>query len=97
MEAIAHLRNNPTSDRKMRLVADLIRGKRVEDALVILRYSKQEASRKLEKLLKSAINNWQQKHDANPENYDLFIKEIFVNQGRTLKRFLPAPQGRACR
>ena len=61
MEAIAHLRNNPTSDRKMRLVADLIRGKKVEEALTILRFSKQEASLKLEKLLKSAINNWQQK------------------------------------
>lgn len=97
MEAVAHLRNNPTSDRKMRLVADLIRGKKVEEALTILRFSKQEASLKLEKLLKSAINNWQQKNDARPEDNELFVKEIFVNQGRTLKRFLPAPQGRAYR
>ncbi|MBX2902176.1 MAG: 50S ribosomal protein L22 [Chitinophagales bacterium] len=97
MEAIAHLRNNPTSDRKMRLVADLIRGKKVEEALTILRFSKQEASLKLEKLLKSAINNWQQKNDARPEDNELFVKEIFVNQGTSLKRFLPAPQGRAYR
>lgn len=97
MEAVAHLRNNPTSDRKMRLVADLIRGKKVEEALTILRFSKQEASLKLEKLLKSAINNWQQKNDARPEDNELFVKEIFVNQGTSLKRFLPAPQGRAYR
>ncbi len=97
MEAVAHLNNNPTSDRKMRLVADLIRGKKVEDALTILKFSKQEASNKLEKLLKSAINNWQQKNDARPEDNELYVKEIFVNQGRTLKRFLPAPQGRAYR
>ena len=97
MEAVAHLNNNPTSDRKMRLVADLIRGKKVEDALTILKFSKQEASTKLEKLLKSAINNWQQKNDARPEDNELIVKEIFVNQGRTLKRFLPAPQGRAYR
>ncbi len=97
MEAVAHLNNNPTSDRKMRLVADLVRGKRVEDALTILKYSKQEASNKLEKLLRSAINNWQQKNDARPEDNQLIVKEIFVNQGRQLKRFLPAPQGRANR
>jgi large subunit ribosomal protein L22 len=97
MEAVAHLNNNPTSDRKMRLVADLIRGKKVEDALTILKFSKQEASNKLEKLLKSAINNWQQKNDARPEDNELVVKEIFVNQGRSLKRFLPAPQGRAYR
>ena len=62
MEAVAHLRNNPTSTRKMRLVADLIRGKKVYEALTILKFSKQEASTKLEKLLKSAINNWEQKN-----------------------------------
>jgi len=97
MEAVAKLNNNPTSDRKMRLIADLIRGKKVEDALVILKFSKQEASNKLEKLLKSAINNWQQKNDARPEDNELIVKEIFVDQGRSLKRFLPAPQGRAYR
>ena len=97
MEAVAKLNNNPTGDRKMRLIADLIRGKKVEDALTILKFSKQEASNKLEKLLKSAINNWQQKNDARPEDNELVIKEIFVDQGRSLKRFLPAPQGRAYR
>ena len=97
MEAVAKLNNNPTSDRKMRLIADLIRGKKVEDALTILKFSKQEASNKLEKLLKSAINNWQQKNDARPEDNELIVKEIFVDQGRSLKRFLPAPQGRAYR
>lgn len=97
MEAVAHLRNNPTSTRKMRLVADLVRGKKVFDALTILKYSKQEASVKLEKLLKSAINNWEQKNGQRPEDSDLIVKEIQVNAGTMLKRFLPAPQGRAYR
>ena len=98
MEAVAHLRNNPTSTRKMRLVADLIRGKKVYEALTILKFSKQEASGKLEKLLKSAINNWEQKNDGSkPEDNDLVVKEIQVNAGTMLKRFLPAPQGRAYR
>ncbi|HRG89708.1 MAG TPA: 50S ribosomal protein L22 [Chitinophagales bacterium] len=98
MEAVAHLRNNPTSTRKMRLVADLVRGKKVYEALTILKFSKQEASVKLEKLLKSAINNWEQKNGgAKPEDSDLFVKEIQVNAGTMLKRFLPAPQGRAYR
>jgi len=98
MEAVAHLRNNPTSTRKMRLVADLIRGKKVYEALTILKFSKQEASGKLEKLLKSAINNWEQKNDgAKPEDSELVVKEIQVNAGTMLKRFLPAPQGRAYR
>ena len=98
MEAVAHLRNNPTSTRKMRLVADLIRGKKVYDAITILKFSKQEASNKLEKLLKSAINNWEQKNDGSkPEDNDLIVKEIQVNAGTMLKRFLPAPQGRAYR
>ncbi len=98
MEAVAHLRNNPTSTRKMRLVADLIRGKKVYEAITILKFSKQEASVKLEKLLKSAINNWEQKNDgARPEDSDLIVKEIQVNAGTMIKRFLPAPQGRAYR
>lgn len=97
MEAVAHLRNNPTSTRKMRLIADLIRGKKVYEALTILKFSKQEASVKLEKLLKSAINNWEQKNDLKPEDNDLIVKEIQVNAGTMLKRFLPAPQGRAYR
>lgn len=97
MEAVAKLRNNPTSTRKMRLVADLVRGKGVYEALTILKFSKQEASVKLEKLLKSAINNWEQKNDLKPEDHDLVVKEIFVDAGTMLKRFLPAPQGRAYR
>jgi large subunit ribosomal protein L22 len=97
MEAIAHLRNNPTSTRKMRLMADLIRGKKVFEALTIMKFSKQEPSVKLEKLLKSAINNWEQKNNLKPEDNDLFVKEIQVNAGTMLKRFLPAPQGRAYR
>ena len=97
MEAVAHLKNNPTSTRKMRLIADLIRGKKVYDALTILKFSKQEASQKLEKLLKSAINNWEQKNNLKPEDNDLIVSEIQVNAGTMLKRFLPAPQGRAYR
>lgn len=97
MEAVAKLRNNPTSTRKMRLVADLVRGKGVYEALTILKYSKQEASNKLEKLLKSAINNWEQKNDLRADDNDLVVKEIFVDAGTMLKRFLPAPQGRAYR
>jgi large subunit ribosomal protein L22 len=97
MEAVAKLRNNPTSTRKMRLIADLIRKKGAYEALIILKHSKQEASNKLEKLLKSAINNWEQKNDLRPEDNDLYVKEIFVDAGTMLKRFLPAPQGRAYR
>lgn len=98
MEAVARLNNNPTSTRKMRLIADLIRYKGVYEALTILKYSKQEASNKLEKLLKSAINNWEQKNEGlKPEDNDLIVKEIQVNAGTMLKRFLPAPQGRAYR
>ena len=97
MEAVAHLNNNPTSTRKMRLIADLVRGKGVYEALTILKFSKQEASTKLEKLLKSAINNWEQKNNLKPEDSELFVKEIQVNAGTMLKRFLPAPQGRAYR
>ena len=97
MEAVAHLKNNPTSTRKMRLIADLIRGKKVYEALTILKFSKQEASTKLEKLLKSAINNWEQKNNLKPEDNELVVSEIQVNAGTMLKRFLPAPQGRAYR
>ncbi|MFN8277646.1 MAG: 50S ribosomal protein L22 [Chitinophagales bacterium] len=97
MEAVAHLRNNPTSPRKTRLVVDLIRGKKVEEALSILKFTKKESALKLEKLLKSAINNWEQKNGLKPEDHELFVKEAYVNQGATVKRFLPAPQGRAYR
>ncbi|WP_420604266.1 50S ribosomal protein L22 [Flagellimonas sp.] len=96
--AIAKLNNCPTSPRKMRLVADLVRGKRVEMALAILRFNPKEASRKLEKLLLSAIANWEAKNEeANIEDADLIIKEIRVDGGTMLKRLRPAPQGRAHR
>ena len=96
--AFAKLNNCPTSPRKMRLVADLIRGKQIEMALAILRFNKKEASRRLEKLLLSAIANWEAKNeDANVEDADLFIKEIRVDGGTMLKRLRPAPQGRAHR
>ncbi|AKA34424.1 50S ribosomal protein L22 [Flagellimonas lutaonensis] len=96
--AFAKLNNCPTSPRKMRLVADLIRGKKIEMALAILRFNQKEASRRLEKLLMSAIANWEAKNeDANIEDADLFIKEIRVDGGTMLKRLRPAPQGRAHR
>ncbi len=97
-QAIAKLNNCPTSPRKMRLVADLVRGKKVEMALNILRFSQKEASRKLEKLLLSAINNYTQKNEnANLEEAGLFVQEIRVDGGTMLKRLRPAPQGRAHR
>lgn len=96
--AFAKLNNCPTSPRKMRLVADLVRGQEVEKALAILRFSTKEASRRLEKLLLSAIANWQAKNEeADIESADLFVKEIRVDGGRMLKRLRPAPQGRAHR
>ncbi|EZH72644.1 50S ribosomal protein L22 [Aquimarina atlantica] len=96
--AFAKLNNCPTSPRKMRLVADLVRGVKVEKALHILRFNPKEASRRLEKLLLSAIANWQAKNeDASIEDADLFIKEIRVDGGSMLKRLRPAPQGRAHR
>ena len=95
---MAVLKNCPTSPRKMRLVADMIRGEDVNKALDILKYSPKEASRKVEKLLLSAIANWQNKNEgARVEDSNLFIKEIFVDSGRMLKRIRPAPQGRAHR
>ena len=96
--AFAKLNNCPTSPRKMRLVADLVRGEQVEKALNILRFSQKEASRRLEKLLLSAIANWQAKNeDASVEDAELFVKEIKVDSGSMLKRLRPAPQGRAHR
>ena len=96
--AFAKLNNCPTSPRKMRLVADLVRGEGVEKALAILRFSQKEASRRLEKLLLSALANWQAKNeDADIESADLFVKEITVDSARMLKRLRPAPQGRAHR
>ena len=96
--AFAKLNNCPTSPRKMRLVADLVRGEKVERALNILRFSPKEASRRLEKLLLSAVANWQAKNeDADVEAAELFVKEIRVDGGSMLKRLRPAPQGRAHR
>ena len=95
---IARLNNCPTSPRKMRLVADIIRGKEVDRALAILKYTKKEAATRLEKLLLSAIANWQAKNEGvRIEDSNLFVKEIFVDSGRVLKRLRPAPQGRANR
>ncbi|GGG42150.1 50S ribosomal protein L22 [Bizionia arctica] len=96
--AFAKLNNCPTSPRKMRLVADLVRGEKVEKALNILKFSQKEASNRLETLLLSAVANWQAKNeDASIEEAELFIKEIRVDGGSMLKRLRPAPQGRAHR
>ncbi|MDZ7649654.1 MAG: 50S ribosomal protein L22 [Cytophagales bacterium] len=94
----SYLKNVPSSPRKMRLVADLIRGERVSKALNILKYEAQHASAKMEKLLLSAISSWEAKNtDVKLEEADLFVKEVFVDGGRILKRLRPAPQGRAHR
>ncbi len=96
--AIAVLRDVPTSPRKMRLVADIIRGVEINKALGILRFSKKEASIRLEKLLRSAISNWEAKNEGERlEDNKLCVKQIFVDEGRMLKRVQPAPQGRAHR
>lgn len=99
MEAVAKLRNVPMSPRKMRLVVDNIRGKKVVDALGILRYTNKEAAVWLEKLVLSAVSNWEQKSDqvGEADEYDLVIKTAFVDPGTIIYRFLPAPQGRAYR
>ena len=93
----AKLNNVPTSPRKMRLLADLIRGMEVTKALGVLKYSQKEASNKLEKLLRSAIANWEQKTSQKAEDAQLYVKTVFVDEGRTLKRLRPAPQGRGYR
>jgi large subunit ribosomal protein L22 len=99
MEAIAKLNNCPMSPRKMRLVVDQIRGQRVEDALNVLKFSQKRVyADKVEKLLKSAIANWQQVNDERvDEETGLIVKSVMVDQGRSLKRIQPAPQGRAHR
>jgi len=94
----AILKNVPTSPRKMRLVADLIRGKDVNRALDLLRFARKEAAGRVEKLLLSAIANWQNKNEGvRIEDSELFVKEVFVDSGTILKRIQPAPQGRAHR
>ena len=96
--AFAKLINCPTSPRKMRLMADLIRGEGVDKALSVLRFSPKESSVRLEKLLLSAVANWQAKNeDGDVEKAGLFVKEIRVDSARMLKRLRPAPQGRAHR
>ena len=98
--AIAKLNDVPTSPQKMRLVADIIRGVEVNKALDILKYSKKEASVRLEKLLRSAIANWEAKNEDRRkelENGNVIVKTVMVDEGRTLKRIRTAPQGRAAR
>ena len=98
--AIAKLNDVPTSPQKMRLVADTVRGQEVNHALDLLHYSKREASVRLEKLLKSAIANWEAKNPEQSkelESGNVIVKTIMVDEGRTLKRIRPCPQGRAGR
>lgn len=95
--SFAKLRNAPTSPRKMRLVADLVRGQEVFKALGILKFSNKEAAQRVEKLLRSAIANWEQKNERKAEQGELYISEIFVDCAPMLKRLRPAPQGRGYR
>ena len=96
--SFAILRDCPTSPRKMRLVADMVRGVEVNKALSMLKFSSKEETRKVEKLLLSAIANWQVKNEGKRlEDSNLYVSKIFVDQGRSLKRLRPAPQGRAHR
>jgi len=96
--SMAKLNNCPTSPRKMRLVADMIRGMRVEKALSFLKFSNKEAASKMRKLVLSAISNWQLKNESiRIEDADLVIKQVNVDSGRMLKRMRPAPQGRGYR
>jgi large subunit ribosomal protein L22 len=99
MEAVAKLKNCPMSARKMRLVADNIRGKNVSQALGILKFTKRESATWLEKVLLSAIANWEYKLDntESADDYDLVVKTAMVDEGAVLKRFRPAPHGRAHR
>ncbi|RDC64758.1 50S ribosomal protein L22 [Adhaeribacter pallidiroseus] len=98
MEAIAKLKNVPTSPRKMRLVANLVRGKSVNKALSLLKFEANAGADKIEKLLLSALSNWQQKNEeVRIEDANLVIKKIFVDEGKMLKRLRPAPQGRGHR
>lgn len=93
----AALRNVPTSPRKMRLVADLVRGMEVGRALGALKFSNKEAAARVEKLLRSAIANWEEKNGRKAEDGELYISRIFVDGAATLKRMRPAPQGRGYR
>ena len=96
-ESFAKLRNIPSSPRKMRLVADMVRGVEVFKALGLLHFSNKQAATDVEKLLKSAISNWEQKNGKKAETGELFIKTITVDEAPMLKRLRPAPQGRGYR
>ena len=94
----AKLQNVPTSPRKMRLVVDMIRGMEVNRALGVLKFSsKREAALRVEKLLRSAIANWEEKNERKAESGELYVTKVFVDGGATLKRMRPAPQGRGYR
>lgn len=93
----AKLRNVPTSPRKMRLVADMVRGMEVNKALGVLKFSSKEAAGRVEKLLRSAIANWEQKNERKAESGELYISQISVDSATMLKRLRPAPQGRGYR
>jgi large subunit ribosomal protein L22 len=96
--SVASLNNCPTSPRKMRLVADMIRGEEVSKAIAMLQYSPKEASIRMEKLLRSAIANWETKNEGErPEDNNLIVSEVKVDSARMLKRLRPAPQGRGHR
>lgn len=96
-QSFAKLQNVPSSPRKMRYVVDLVRGMEVNRALGTLRFCAKAASADVEKLLRSAIANWEQKNERKAEDGELFISKIYVNEGATLKRMRPAPQGRGYR
>ena len=93
----ASLRDVPSAPRKMRYVADLVRGMEVSKALATLKFNSKSAAKDIEKVLRSAIANWEQKNDRKAENGELYISKIFVDEGATLKRMRPAPQGRGYR
>ncbi|MCM1489474.1 MAG: 50S ribosomal protein L22 [Muribaculum sp.] len=96
-EYFAKLRNVPSSPRKMRLVVDMVRGQEAFKALGILKFSNKEAARKVEKLLRSAIANWEEKNGRKAEAGELYVKTVFVDAAPMLKRLRPAPQGRGYR
>ncbi len=96
-QSFAHLRDVPTSPRKMRLVVDMVRGQEVFKALGILKFSNKEAAVRVEKLLRSAIANWEEKNERKAEQGELYISTAYVGCATTLKRLRPAPQGRGYR
>ncbi|MBQ9163191.1 MAG: 50S ribosomal protein L22 [Bacteroidaceae bacterium] len=93
----ATLRDIPSSPRKMRYVVDLVRGMEVNKALATLKFVSKHAAKDVEKVLRSAISNWEQKNERKAENDELYISRIYVDEGQTLKRMRPAPQGRGYR